>query len=287
MRVIFVHGIKHENRSADWLLTEWLTALRSALPTNDVERIEELVVMPPFYGDALALETESSTSTGYDPTPMSVGLAQDGEMEFLSHGLLEAASTYGVTEAMIEAEMEEGEVVAMGFPHDRRLIALARALEKVSPSGGKNFLRFLPQAFTYLHKPRARKTVDDIVRPVLAGGPCIVVGHSLGSVVSFNLIRELALDVRCFITIGSPLAIKAVQSAIRKPFGRPPSVRSWLNAVDRDDFVTLGRLLKDSTFGAGVDNLGDVDCGDDDPHDFRMYLQDARVARKLRDACGP
>jgi hypothetical protein len=64
----------------------------------------------------------------------------------------------------------EGEVVIseMGFPHHRSVKAIARTIEALSPEDG-NFLakKFLPQAALYIRRPRAAKTIDDIVEEQL------------------------------------------------------------------------------------------------------------------------
>lgn len=95
--------------------------------------------------------------------------------------------------------------------------------------------------------------------------------------------RKLKLESSFYLTLGSPLAIKAVQGAVKIPFGRRPDVAEWRNVWDPDDLVTLSRSLNDITFGKWVDNT-EVDVGDDDAHDFRRYLGHPDVARRLVDA---
>jgi pimeloyl-ACP methyl ester carboxylesterase len=59
--------------------------------------------------------------------------------------------------------------------------------------------------------------VDAKVRPALEAGPCIVVAHSLGTVVAFKLLRAHTQDVPLFVTLGSPLGLTSVQSALKRP----------------------------------------------------------------------
>ena len=70
-------------------------------------------------------------------------------------------------------------------------------------------------------------------------------------------------------------------NAIGPAFARPDRIPSWLNGLDQDDAVTIGRSLTEATFGSGIDNIDDIDNGDDDPHDVRKYLGDRRVAEAL------
>jgi hypothetical protein len=140
----------------------------------------------------------------------------------------------------------------------------------------------LPQAFVYLNRAAAAEVVEEIVRPALTTQPCIVVGHSLGTIITFKLLRtEAAAGAPFYMTLGAPLAVGAVMNAIGPAFARPDGVSSWLNGLDQDDAVTIGRSLTGETFGPGIDNVDDIDNGDDDPHDIRMYLRDRRIADAL------
>lgn len=285
MRLVFVHGINHQGHSSEWVRDEWLEALAKRLSPSDMAAVRACDIVAPYYGDVLYEETQAATEAGPEPIAMSVGAAEGEEQAFLAAALNESALALGITEQQIEAEIASDEVQAMGFPHDRRLIALARALQAASPLQGKVMLRLIPQAFTYLKKPRARSRINAIVEPALSDGPCIVVGHSLGSVVTFDLLRKLGRQAPFYMTIGSPLGIKAIQIALGKPLARPTGVDYWINGLDPDDFVTLGRTLTPDTFGPGIDrNVVSVDCGDDDPHDFRMYLRDPHLAEALASA---
>lgn len=280
MRLVLVHGINHQGLSSNWIIDEWLGALKTAVSPAEFSVLKRREIVAPFYGDVLHAETQHSSASGADAVPMSVGQSQDGELEFMGFALQEAASALGISEAQILASNPSDEALEQGFPHDRRIIALASALESLSPFQGRILLRVLSQAYVYLRKPQARKKVDDIVRPAIADGPCVIVGHSLGSVVTFNLLREESgPQIPFYMTIGSPLAIKSVQSALGRPQRRPTRVNRWLNGGDRNDFITLGRILDSSTFGPGVENER-VDNGPE-PHNSKMYLQNKTLSNSL------
>lgn len=74
------------------------------------------------------------------------------------------------------------------------------------------------------------------------GVETVVVGHSLGSVVAYKLLKEEgpAADwtVPEFITVGSPLGVGPVRKALA-PIGHPTVARAWFNALDPDDVVAL------------------------------------------------
>ena len=80
--------------------------------------------------------------------------------------------------------------------------------------------------------------------------PRVVVAHSLGSVVAWDLLADSRIDIDLLITLGSPLAHPAVQaSAVAFPYHR---VGAWLNVVHLLDPVPAGRGLRDA-FPAACD----------------------------------
>jgi hypothetical protein len=283
MRLIFVHGINNQDRSEREIIDEWLDALSHSLAPADIAKLRQMEIAAPYYGDVLYQATIKQSTAGPEPVAQSAAAAPSDEARFYREALEEVAPAVGVTEAAIRAEATGDEAVEQGLPHDRRLLALLRVLERVSPLHGSQIIRFLPQAFVYLNRDSAAEDVDEIVLPALNAGPCIVVSHSLGTIVTFKILRNevAAAHVPFYTTLGSPLPLKAVMHAIGPAFGRPDAVSSWLNGLDPDDAVTIGRSLTAATFGSGVDNIDDIDNGDEDPHDIRMYLRDRRIAEAL------
>lgn len=278
MRLVFVHGINHQNKTSDWIVDNWLKALGTHLSAADKALLQAQEVVAPYYGDVLHQHTEGLAAAGDELTPQGAGDVAGDEANFYRDVLTEIAKEKAIPESLIVAN----EPVAEQGPifHNRRIIAIAQAIEALSPLHGKVVLRVLPQAFTYLNRIQATKAVDDIVRPALKDQPSIVVAHSLGTIVTFKLMRELRHNAPFYMTMGSPLAIRAVQGPISTPFGRRANVQRWLNVYDKDDFVTLSKPLDSTTFGGGVENT-DVDNGADDPHDFREYLAHPDVANAL------
>jgi hypothetical protein len=278
VRLVLVHGIDQQSKSEIIVREQMLSSIRQTLGKPDL--FEGIDVVAPFYGDLLAQQAGTPTIAHV----VTQGLAEgdDEEREFIAAGLQQIALDTGVTDAQITAE-EQDPVVAQGFPHDRRFIAIVRAIERISPLHGELALRILKQAFVYLKRPLVMQAVDSIVEPQLARGPCVVVAHSLGTVVTFKLLRALEQQVPLYITLGSPLALMPVQTALRRPRRVPQGVERWLNGVDPDDFVTLGKGLTASTFAPGIENKLDIDNGDD-AHAIVQYLRDPVICRAIADA---
>jgi hypothetical protein len=285
MRLIFIHGMRQEGHDPEALRLVWRDALRAAwmadgLPSLDVE--PEM----PFYGDVLdqltrelKVETTTIVQRGEDIPADSMELAL----------LWEFANANGVTQAQIRAEMG-AEVVAKGAANWEWVQAIARALEEKIPGFRTLGVRLVEQVDAYLNRQHVAKAVDDIVSPVLSGDSAVVVAHSLGTIVSYRLMRsaELAWTVPLYMTLGSPLGINAVRDCIKPPrLAVPGGVRRWINGADQRDYVALYATLDAQTFAPGIENITDIHNGQADAHAIFDYLRDPRVARAIHQALTP
>ena len=96
----------------------------------------------------------------------------------------------------------------------------------------------LRDVFVYVNDSRTRREINKIVAAKLTDEPTVVVGHSLGSVVSYEVLREHAGNsVPQLITIGSPLGIRAIRNQLKTPLTMPAGVEDWYNAYDDRDVV--------------------------------------------------
>lgn len=155
--------------------------------------------------------------------------------------------------------------------------------------------RLLTDVAYYFELDGMRRAVLNIVEDALrernpGGGPVVVVGHGLGSVVAYDLLTRLAgdVDVRLFVTAGSPLGYPIVQkNLLGKRTGRPPSVpvrvparrAAWVNVYDVRDFVSLVHPIARTFDGAAADQVVDEQAfNPSHPHSIADYLADPDVA---------
>ena len=115
----------------------------------------------------------------------------------------------------------------------------------------------LDQAGRYVDdEARRAAVVARATRAILhAPRPRVVVGHSLGSLVAWDVLADPRVEVDLLITLGSPLASPMVREAAeRHVLGAFPYARlgSWLNVVHLLDPVPAGRGLRDA-FPAACD----------------------------------
>jgi hypothetical protein len=160
--------------------------------------------------------------------------------------------------------------------------AIARAIERRSPRIAEMALKGVPQVDGYLNRPHVRKAVDNIVRPTLNQGRTLVVSHSLGTVVTYLLLKELSgrLNVPLYFTIGSPLGIEAVVRRV-KPITTPNVMNAWVNAADERDYVALVSSLKSPTYPSIITNITDIHNHGDDAHSISEYLKHKSVAERI------
>lgn len=164
----------------------------------------------------------------------------------------------------------------------------------------------LPDVQDFLFDPGHRKQMEDIFLARLrsGGGPLVVVAHSQGSMIAYDVLRQLEksqIDVRLFVTIGSPLGLPPVRSAFKRWTGRdklpfPPCVTRWINVAAVGDVVALDRDLQNDIGphqeGAFVNREitrtmrdGNV-LFDGNPHSAMGYLSTDFVRKDVGEAVG-
>ncbi len=273
---------------------EWIADLERGLGRLGV--LADVPVAMPFYGDAL-FHAANSPSAG----AIALGARLDDDRslaQFLAEGLDEQAAAMGISRTEITTEQERvtteagvGIAVDQGFPMSRRINALVSLIERLSPFRGDLVVRLLDQAHAYLKKPQATLAVDAQVRPALEAGRMVLVTHSLGTVVTFKLLRLLAASgnpaqVPLYVTLGSPLTLSTVQRALGPSFASPAGINRWINARDPDDVISLNRGLGAPLFSTSIENIADFENPGADAHANPGYLSHPPVAQAIALALG-
>ena len=155
---------------------------------------------------------------------------------------------------------------------------------------------FMRDVHDYLFVPERRALMRQSVLERLqpGGGPFVVIGHSQGSMIAYDVLSELdpdQYDIPLFVTIGSPLGLAEMQDQIKVLLGKrkltvPRCVWRWVNVCDPADPVSADETLRDDYGGGSV--LEDVSTanldGPADPHSGSGYLRSEVVRRVVRDA---
>lgn len=281
MRMILVHGINQQGKSNDVIRSEWLVTLRGACAAEGGDPLGRLTrIDAAFYGDKLF---ELSSVRG-QAIALGAEDSSDDFDEFAEEALREMAMRLGATAEQLQAAHGDTAVAQGAGPHKQWVKAIARVIETLSPLHGTLALRVLGQAHAYIRNQHVHDEVNQLVRPLFEDDePAIVIAHSLGTIVSYSLLREFAGNARprqcpLFVTLGSPLGIDSVRRGFSKPRTKPANVERWVNGADPADFVALRSELTADNFGVGIENYPDVHNDPNDPHEIRGYLNDARIA---------
>lgn len=286
MRMILIHGINQQGKNADKIRDMWVASLSETLGRMGDESLGRLSnIKAAFYGD----ELERLSSAKFKSEAISLGIEEtsDDFDEFAVDAFKEMALRIGATEEQIMEQMGQVAVAQAAGINKRWLKATARVIEKISPARGTLALRFLKQAHAYIRNQHVHDEVNALVRPLFEDDePAIIISHSLGTIVSYSILREFEKNGRprhspLFITLGSPLGIDCIRKGFSKPRTKPDNVVRWVNGADPEDFVALRPELTSDNFGIGIENYPDIDNGNKDPHSIIQYLKDVRIAKAI------
>jgi pimeloyl-ACP methyl ester carboxylesterase len=156
------------------------------------------------------------------------------------------------------ASMPERDIEATprgaGFEHHQRMVRLSMHPFTNRPRSPYDFFpkelvtRFLmsrmPEIQRYRAQPEVRAAVRARCLEQLPKGDLIIVAHSLGAVVAYDLVHYLPKDthVELLLTIGSPMARRGWRETLSEFRGHFPTgtVSTWVNLVNNGDWVTAG-----------------------------------------------
>ncbi|WP_149183726.1 serine aminopeptidase domain-containing protein [Streptomyces sp. TRM49041] len=314
-RIVYVHGSGPKQR-AELLRSQWDRALFG----RDVGDTSQLAYWAPVLHPEPLPDTFPDPLEGR-PRAVAAAEAED-EAETPAHPLLEdpaqfvartAAEAKAVRGAAGESVRDRaGGAVLGGWLRDMTYLAEALALaEEPHPGRGEEPLpRALPlprpartamfrllvrHIFEDVHAyffggagPAVRQVVSDALDATEAarerdgGGPLVVVGHSLGSVVAYEVLAARNTRVDLFVTLGSPLAVTEVRDCLAAPPAVPDGTALWLNASDARDLVALDHTLRPEYAPPGriTDLL--VSNGSANHHGIAEYLADPLVQEPVR-----
>lgn len=282
-RLLLVHGRGQQGRDRQALKAEWLASLGRGASAIGRTLPASTEVALPYYGDVLNQFTKQ-----FDiPLTSDVqgrGSAIDDEFLVFQAEFAEAVrQRAGITDAQIDVEY--GPNPSPRGPLNWQWVqAILRAIDKNSAGMNQRTLEaFTRDVFLYVTRPGVRDAIDQVVAAELTEQPTIVIGHSLGTVVAYSVLRteRRKIQVPLFVTLGSPLAVRAVRDQFR-PLKSPSSVAVWYNAFDTRDVVALYPLDSENfPIQLPIENNRRVKNHTDNRHGIVGYLDDADVARRI------
>lgn len=299
--LVLVHGRAQQRLDSIKLKAGWIKAWERGLARIGLKRpLADEQIHLPYYGDTLDQlvagkspeEAAKIVVRGVQPDD-STALSQD-EKAFLEAALMEHVGRYAANpELAVMKEMPQGMSVERGVLNWEWVQGILTVLDRHVPgASGASVALATRDVYQYLTQKRIRDAIDDGVASAMPEGKkTVVVAHSLGTVVAYNVLRNLGQtrgwSVPQFVTVGSPLAVTVIKQRLAQlaPVVFPPCVSHWYNAMDGRDVVSLYPL--DATnFGIkpAIENKTNVDNHTENRHGIDGYLDDPDVARRIYDA---
>lgn len=294
--LVFVHGRSQEHKDASALKKEWIDALGVGLAKSNLSLpIPETQVRFPFYGDTLFDLSEGKSTDEAAKVIVRGDETDAAEKKFVLEVLEEIRRQNGITEEQL-AEVAGQEVVEKGPLNWPWVRATLQALDRFVPqSSSPTIALFTHDVFVYLTNSGIRQVIEDgISAAITPGVETVVVSHSLGTVVTYNLLRREGhlrnWKVPLLVTVGSPLAVTAIRRTL-KSFATtraPECVAAWLNAMDSRDVVALYPLDPENfpiePPNPAIENKTDVQNKTDNRHGIAGYLDNDVVASRIHHA---
>lgn len=281
MKLIFIHGRSQQGKDPINLLKEWHDAWVIGLKAARLDFTEVVDIKLPFYGNELDRLVQESGVPLLDNVHAR-GEIPDDELAFKAQVLEEIATKEEIGPTDI-GKRYKGDVRERGPLNWEWVQAILRSLDETS-FGAPAIDVFTHDVWVYLRYPAVRAAIDAIVAAELKTGPCVVVGHSLGTIVGYNVLRATGTAIRVprYVTVGSPLGVRAIQNLLDLPLEMPVCTEDWFNAMDERDVVAL-RPLDGTVFPIDppIRNKTTVNNHTDNRHGIVGYLDDSDVAREI------
>jgi hypothetical protein len=177
------------------------------------------------------------------------------------------------------------------------LVHILQGLEQIFGAPRELLRLFVSDVDLYLHNAALRTQVMGRLLALLrqqAGRSIIVVAHSLGTVVAYDVLNtHREIPITAFITLGSPLGLSPfiyqellppVPPGQKHPF--PSNVATWQNFYDPNDIVALVSALAPLFPGPPGQAVicTPVQNNPADPHSLTGYLIQRAVAQAINNA---
>lgn len=284
MKLVMIHGRGQAGKDVSALKKEWLDALTYGFARANRTPPSGLTVEFPFYGDELeTLINQVGTPLASDVT--AKGIEADDQQDLRGEILRELAGALGVADADIQREYS-GDPLQKGPQNWEWVQAILRAVDRI-PGVNSSFIDvFTRDVYAYLTVPGIRMKIDSIVRNSIGAEPCVVIAHSLGTVVAYNVLGERPATPKYpgLVTVGSPLGIKGIRRQLKSPVKFPLCMNKWFNAFDDRDVVALYPLdINNFNVDPVIENYDGVKNFTDNRHGITGYLSDPVVASKIAD----
>lgn len=230
-----VHGVGQQYVGRHQILDKWTPALADGLERATGCRARRPELDLAFYGDLFrpAGPWHGAKSMAEAEAAVQFADLDAEELAELTEAVEEIVTPTDLTVASARADKGKSLPVPVQI--------LVGAIERhFPPTSGILHLGVLRQVRRYLRDSSLKAEVDQIAAAAAADA-IVLIGHSLGSVVAYEFLRQHpSHSVRQLVTLGSPLGLRMVRRRL------PTSVLAvacWINVRDRHDPVAAAGAL--------------------------------------------
>ena len=304
--VLFVHGIGNKP-AASILKCQWDTAL-FGLEMGDrtrlaywVDRDRYPTAQSATCADADDIELDDiDAAAGVAIAAQSTGSTDDdvAALRLEIEDLTDDPARRAFLERLAERAIDGGDQAARAAPQPRvgaKVLPLPRFMRRrLVQATTRLFLRDVNDFF-FVPERREPMLASVVDRLRSGGGPFVVVAHSQGTMIAYEVLRQLdraEVQVPLFVTIGSPLGLTEVKDVFREWTGKkrgklpfPSCVDRWVNVGDRLDPVSLDTRL-DNDFEGDIEDKSGWFANPDSPrspHSATGYLANRDVQDAVRE----
>jgi hypothetical protein len=299
-KIVLVHGIDQQQKSADVLEASWVPALaggvRNAGYTSLADRIatRQISTSMAFYGRLFLKPGQQGA--GLETSDLDEERKKFAEslgVEWLTRSAKrsEGDSRVAKIELAYLQSTGGGELQGPKAAVRSAIASLARLrwFAQIGMGVAERFInRALTQTTLYLTEPEIREKAQRAVLDLIDDKTEIVIGHSLGSVVAYETVHKLKNLLPLLVTIGSPLGLGTIvyEKLAPEPPSYPPLLKRWVNVADRNDLVAaepdITNMFTPIPHGSIFEGSFTVDNGSE-PHSASFYLGKVNVGRPVGD----
>ena len=295
MKLIFIHGAQQQSFNAESLQHHWLNILQLGLTNLNIHLpIESLNFAFPYYGDLIHQHALSQLETPLDAFMPQAW--QDWHLPYRQHPEPQPIDQDKKLIPLLALHQQELSLTSRLylFSHlakDHVLREFVMLLNKF-PKLHENMLhRYILEVYLYLANPDFMQDVHQrVMQSFEEDEEYIIVAHSLGTVIAYNLLQQLSKTVKVqrFITLASPLAFRVVQSRLKASQEHLSALQgNWYNFYSHEDYLTTFPLdhsffnVQPSIINQGISTFAHK------PHEIIGYLQHPLVVQSIIESICP
>ncbi|WP_425917687.1 hypothetical protein [Acinetobacter sp. TSRC1-2] len=292
MKIIFIHGMNQQNYDEKSLKKHWSNVFQIGLNHSGQNiDVNSLEIKLPFYGDLLSkhhlyntvdLDTFLPKSISHLHLPFYLGHNTCIDQEH--RPCVTSLPTFNPNHS--ETLTQRLSIIS-ALTKDHAFRELSLFLNHYPKLHETLIHKFLIETYLYLSNPDFMHEVHHRIMSHLdPNKDHIIVAHSLGSVIAYNLLHRFKnFRLQRFITLGSPLAFKVVQAKLVAPISRPPQLHGdWFNFYSPEDFLTAFPLSEAPfNFDPPIINQAIMTLINN-PHNISGYLQHPAVIKSIVEA---